>query len=103
MRKSFDGLCGLVSEHLKGDPLSGAIYLFVNRRGDRIKALYWDGDGFALWYKRLESGTFVLTELPKQGSDRIDAWLPDQWLQANPQARIVDHGKKQPKKRKRKK
>jgi transposase len=58
MRKGFDGLSGLVSDTLKQDPLSGALFLFVNRRRDRMKVLYWDGDGLAIWYRRLEQGTF---------------------------------------------
>jgi transposase len=58
MRKSFDGLCGLVRSVLQADPLDGSLFLFVSRRGDRIKALWWDHDGLALFYKRLESGTF---------------------------------------------
>ena len=48
MRKGFDGLCGLVTGQLKSDPLSGALFLFVNRRRDRMKVLYWDGDGLAI-------------------------------------------------------
>jgi transposase len=58
MRKSFDGLCGLVRGVLAADPTDGSLFLFVNRRGDRLKALWWDHDGLALFYKRLESGTF---------------------------------------------
>ena len=58
MRKSFDGLCGLVRSVLQADPLDGSLFLFVNRRGDRLKMLWWDRDGLALFYKRLESGTF---------------------------------------------
>ena len=54
MRKSFDGLCGLVRGVLAADPLDGSLFLFVNRRGDRLKALWWDHDGLALFYKRLE-------------------------------------------------
>jgi transposase len=58
MRKSFDGLSGLVRSVLGADPTDGSLFLFVNRRGDRIKLLWWDRDGLALFYKRLESGTF---------------------------------------------
>ena len=58
MRKGFDTLAALVKDVLRHDPLSGHLFLFVSRRRDRLKLLYWDGDGFALWYKRLEAGTF---------------------------------------------
>ena len=58
MRNSFDGLCALVRNVFQADPLDGSLFLFVNRRGDRIKAMWWDRDGLALFYKRLESGTF---------------------------------------------
>jgi transposase len=58
MRKSFDGLSGLVQECFRQDLLDGHLFLFVNRRRDRLKVLYFDHDGLAIWYKRLEVGSF---------------------------------------------
>ena len=62
MRKGFDGLSQLFRDRIAQDPLSGHLYVFRNKRRDRIKILYWDRDGFALWYKRLEKGTFRFPE-----------------------------------------
>ena len=58
MRKSFDSLAAVVREGLGYDPLSGHLFLFRSRRGDRIKLLWWDRDGLTLYYRRLEKGTF---------------------------------------------
>jgi len=58
MRKSFRGLCLLAESVLKQDPASGHWFAFINRRRDRLKLLGWDGQGFWIWYKRLESGIF---------------------------------------------
>lgn len=71
MRKSFDGLSGLIRSELGGDPLSGALFVFCNRRRTMVKLLYWDRDGLALWYKRLEKGTFRLPK-PEAGAAEID-------------------------------
>ncbi len=60
MRKSFDGLVGLVRDALQEDPLSGSLFVFVNRRGNYLKLVYWDRTGFALFAKRLERGRFAI-------------------------------------------
>lgn len=60
MRKSFDGLTALVRNVFQADPLDGSLFLFVNRRGDRLKMLWWDRDGLAQFYKRLEAGSFEM-------------------------------------------
>jgi transposase len=64
MRKGFDSLAALVQEHLGRDPLSGDLFLFLSRGRDRIKGLLWQPDGFAIWYKRLEEGTYRLPAYP---------------------------------------
>ena len=69
MRKSFDGLAALASGSLSLDPLSGHLFVFVNKRRDRIKILYWDRDGLAVWAKRLERGTF---RIPAAAADRVE-------------------------------
>ena len=60
MQFSFDTLMGLAQETFNQDPLSGHLFLFFNRKRDRIKILFWDVDGFCIWYKRLEAGAFQL-------------------------------------------
>jgi transposase len=59
MRKSFTGLIALTKHTLQQDPLSGHLYIYVNRHGNYLKALYWDRSGFCLWAKRLERGRFI--------------------------------------------
>lgn len=71
MRKGFDGLCGLVTSVLEKDPLSGQLFLFINRRRDKMKILYWDGDGLAIWYRRLEQGTFQFPKV-EEGQTSIE-------------------------------
>lgn len=71
MRKGFDGLCGLVTNQLKGDPLSGDLYIFMNRARTHIKVLLWDQTGFVIYYKRLEKGTFEMP-LVKHGQHAIE-------------------------------
>ena len=60
MRKSFDGLLALATEHCGQNVLEGGLFLFVNKRRDRVKLLWWDDDGLVIWYKRLEAGTFEM-------------------------------------------
>jgi len=60
MRKSFHGLVALTESALKQDPLSGSLFVFVNRRRDRIKILYWGQTGFCIWYQQLQKGTYQL-------------------------------------------
>lgn len=67
MRRSFDRLSAMVEMLLEEDPLSGALFVFVNRRRDRLKILVFEGDGFSLYYKRLEVGTF---RIPDGGGPR---------------------------------
>ena len=63
MRKSFDGLQGLVEGKLKRRATSGEVFVFINKRRDRVKLLHWETGGFVLYYKRLEKGTFELPEM----------------------------------------
>jgi transposase len=66
-------LAGIVREQLGREPTDGSIFLFLNRRQDRLKLLYWDRDGLALWYKRLEAGSFERIQRGDQAAICIDA------------------------------
>ena len=82
MRLGFDRLAELASAVTGQDPLSGHLFAFRSRGGDRLKLLYFDRDGYALWYKRLEEGTF---RLPK-----IEAWQKSVELRASELAMLLD-------------
>jgi transposase len=72
LRKGFDGLCQVVAQHIEKNVLDGGLYLFTNRRRDRIKALWWEPGGLVLWYKRLEQGTF---EMPRASEGQAHATI----------------------------
>ena len=73
MRKSFDTLAAIVRDGLQHDPMNGSLFVFRSRRHDRIKLLYWDQDGYAIWMKRLEHGTF---QFPESSTlwNRAESW-----------------------------
>ena len=73
MLKSFDGLCGLVTNELHRELLTGDVFIFFNRRKTCIKVLAWESDGFSIYYKRLEKGTYEFVPDATQGSDRVIA------------------------------
>jgi transposase len=74
MRKSFDGLAALAAGALELDPFSGHLFVFLNKRRDRVKVLYWDRDGLAVWAKRLERGTF---RVPDADAPRVEMTTAD--------------------------
>jgi transposase len=69
LRRGFDGLAQLARDRLEQDPMTGHLFVFANRRRDRIKLLYWDRDGYVIWMKRLEKGTF---RWPAPAADRVE-------------------------------
>ena len=78
MRKGFDSLSGIVTSELKMDVLSGSVFIFINKKRTQVKLLLWEGDGFALYYKRLEKGTY---ELPSIGQENNDLSISQEALQ----------------------
>jgi len=78
MRKGFDSLSGIVSSQMNQQVLDGSIFIFLNRNRTHVKLLLWEGDGFALYYKRLEQGTY---ELPLADADTTTLNLTYQQLQ----------------------
>lgn len=78
MRKGFNGLSGLVRQHIRHELLSGDAFIFLNKRRDRVKILVWDRNGFIVWYKVLERGTF---ELPAAETNHLElSWTDIQLL-----------------------
>jgi transposase len=73
MRRSFDGLSMMAEHIVRSNPLSGHLFVYCNKRTDRLKILYWDRDGWAIWYKRLEAGTFQYP-FSDGGRKEIAAW-----------------------------
>jgi transposase len=78
MRKGFDSLSGIVSSFMKENPLSGSMFIFLNKKHNQVKLLLWEGDGFGLYHKRLEKGTY---ELPDCSSNDGSVQLSSQQLQ----------------------
>lgn len=70
MRKGFDALCGIVQQHMNSNVLKGGVYIFINRKRNQIKLLTWEGDGLAIYYKRLEKGVY---DLPVIAADNASA------------------------------
>ena len=72
LRRGYDGLASIVQEAMDEDPLFGSLFLFVNKRGNRIKLFYWDRDGYAIWMKKLESDCphfFLFTEIGRPANN----------------------------------
>ena len=69
MRKGFDSLSGLVTSELRMNVLSGAVFIFINKKHNQVKLLLWEGDGFAIYYKRLEKGTYEMPVAVKNNTE----------------------------------
>lgn len=75
MRKGIERLSGLIEELFKGELMSGAYFVFINKVKDKMKVLYWDNDGFAIWWKRLEKGSFRLLGIDRSMIDRKEFFM----------------------------
>lgn len=71
MRKGMDSLSGIVTNELRKDPLTGDLFIFINRRKNQLKMLHWQGDGYAMFYKRLEKGTYEVPENTQITSEQL--------------------------------
>ena len=78
MRKGFDSLSGIVTSELKMNVLNGAVFIFINKKRNQVKLLLWEGDGLAVYYKRLEKGTY---EVPPISQDNSDLSISNEALQ----------------------
>lgn len=78
MRKGFDSLSGMVSSHMQLNALDGSVFIFINKKHNQVKLLLWEGDGFALYHKRLEKGTY---ELPPATNESSSIAISAQQLQ----------------------
>jgi transposase len=78
MRKGFDSLSGIVTSQLKMDVLNGAVFIFINKKHNQVKLLLWEGDGFAIYYKRLEKGTY---EMPASAKNNTEFSITHEALQ----------------------
>jgi transposase len=74
MRKSFDGLCGVVQTELRRNPMSGEVFIFLSRKRNTVKLLHWECGGFVLYYKRLEQGTFEIPVFSPDTSNYQIKW-----------------------------
>ncbi len=85
MRKSIDGLAALVENNLELDPMQDAVFVFCNRSHDKIKILYWERNGFVLWYKRLEKQKFKWLKDISASSHRVSGHKLNELLDESPQ------------------
>ena len=95
MRRSFDRLAYMVTDQMQENPLSGDLFVFLNRNKTMLKALYWDRDGYAIWYKRLEKGRFITpntdaTEISRSNWMHLLEGVEVKIIKKQPRYRIID-------------